>query len=159
MMNSHIAIFSSTTITFAIRMKSNTINGSKMTFYSSEFLFKYEMEKSWIKLANSCGCRCYIHCILTSSQDNLKDIKIVVFENINLKFSLLKVAKLFDLFLIIGQLLPILQCHTLLRSIAVAFLAKIEGRNKSHNFSLGLPSQSHWDVDDKAINLLLLIEF
>ena len=60
-------------------MKSGAVNGSKMTFDSTHFFFKYSVEESGIEFADSCGSGCYIHRLLATSQHHLHPTKIKQF--------------------------------------------------------------------------------
>lgn len=57
---------------FAIGMKSRRIDWAKMTLYSAEFFFEYQMEESSVKFSHSSWRGCYIHSLLTTSKHHLK---------------------------------------------------------------------------------------
>ena len=56
---------------FAIRMKGNAIDWSKMTFNTTYLFFKDHVEESGIKLSYPCRCSCDIHSLLTTAKNYL----------------------------------------------------------------------------------------
>ena len=54
-------------------MKSRRIYWTKMTFYSAEFFFKYQMEEPSVKFSYTSWCGCYIHSLLAASKHHLKN--------------------------------------------------------------------------------------
>lgn len=77
LVQTNVTIFTTAGVCFTVGMESQRIDGTKMTLYSSEFLFKHQMKETGIEFTDTCRGRRHVHGVLTTTQHDLQVIKTV----------------------------------------------------------------------------------